>query len=144
MTTENTTVNNPGDTAVNAGPGRALHITLWILQGLLAAFFAFASAAPKLFGQSDAVEGFALIGAGDWFRVFIGAVELAGAIGLVIPHLSGLAAIGLALLMIGAAYTNAVVVDGHWPVSTPLILLALFVFIAWGRRDRTRALLSRR
>ncbi|MEV2221520.1 DoxX family protein [Nocardia vinacea] len=79
----------------------------------------------------------------DWFRYFVGAVELAGAIGLVIPRLSGLAAIGLSLTMIGAAYTNAFVVDGYWPVYTPLILLVLFVFIAWGRRDETKRLFGR-
>lgn len=124
-------------------PGRALNITLWILQGLLAAFFAFASAAPKLVGHSSAVEGFDLIGAGDWFMYFVGALELAGAIGLLIPRLSGLAAIGLALLMIGAAYTNAFVIDGHYPVYTPLILLALFGFVAWGRRHTVKALFSR-
>lgn len=127
---------------VSAGPGRALNITLWVLQGLLAAFFAFASAAPKLLGQSDTVEGFEVLGAGDWFRYFIGAVELAGAIGLVIPRLSGLAAIGLSVVMIGAAYTNAFIVDGYWPVSTPLILLVFVVFIAWGRRDQTRRLFT--
>ncbi|WP_329414991.1 DoxX family protein [Nocardia vinacea] len=136
MTAENTA-------EVGAGPGRSLNISLWVLQGLLAAFFAFASATPKLIGESSAVEGFDLIGAGDWFRYFVGAVELAGAIGLVIPRLSGLAAIGLSLTMIGAAYTNAFVVDGYWPVYTPLILLVLFVFIAWGRRDETKWLFGR-
>ncbi|GAB3232306.1 DoxX family protein [Glycomyces halotolerans] len=138
-TTEHTT----DAEAIRVGPGRALNIVLWVLQGLLAAFFAVASAAPKLFGEASAVEGFELIGAGDWFIYFVGAVELAGAIGLVIPRLSGLAAIGLSLVMIGAAYTNAFVVDGHWPVSTPLILLVFTVFIAWGRQDRTRRLFSR-
>ncbi|WP_026923655.1 DoxX family protein [Glycomyces arizonensis] len=136
MTTESTA------TAV-AKPGRALNIVLWVLQGFLGAFFVFASAAPKLLGQSDAVEGFDLIGAGDWFRIFVGLLELAGGVGLVIPRLSGLAAIGLALLMIGAAYTNAFIVDGYFPVATPLILLVFFVFIAWGRRAETRRLLTR-
>ncbi|WP_433523628.1 DoxX family protein [Nocardia pseudovaccinii] len=136
MTAENTA-------EVGAGPGRSLNISLWVLQGLLAAFFAFASATPKLIGESSAVEGFELIGAGDWFRYFVGAVELAGAIGLVIPRLSGLAATGLSLTMVGAAYTNAFVIDGYWPVYTPLILLVLFVFIAWGRRDETKRLFDR-
>lgn len=110
----------------------------------MAAFFAFASAAPKLSGESSAVEGFDVIGAGQWFRYFIGIVELAGAIGLVIPRLSGLAAIGLALLMVGAAYTNAFIIDGYFPVITPLILLVLFVFVAWGRRYTVRELFKPR
>lgn len=139
MTTEKTTES----TTAGDKPGRALNITLWILQGLLAAFFVVASAAPKLVGQSDAVEGFEVLGGGDWFRIFIGVVELAGGIGLVIPRLAGLAATGLGLLMIGAAYTNAFIVDGYWPVSTPLILLVLVAFIAWGRRDKTLALFTK-
>ncbi|WP_100444005.1 DoxX family protein [Glycomyces xiaoerkulensis] len=138
MSTDSTT----GPTGT-ARPGRALNITLWIFQGLLAAFFAIASAAPKLFSESAAVEGFEVIGAGQWFRYFVGALELAGAIGLVIPRLSGLAAIGLSLLMIGAAYTNAFVIDGHFPVITPLILLVFTAFIAWGRRGTTKALFER-
>ena len=123
--------------------GRALNVVLWVLQVILGLFIVVASSAPKLFGQSDAVEGFELIGGGDWFRIFVGVVELAGGIGLLIPRLAGLAAIGLSLLMIGAAYTNAFIVDGHWPVATPLSLLAFFAFIAWGRRERTLALLTR-
>lgn len=126
-----------------ARPGRALNIALWILQALLAAFFAFASSAPKLLGESSTVEGFDVIGAGQWLRYLAGAAELAGAIGLVVPRLSGLAAIGLSLLMIGAAYTNAFVIDGHYPVVTPLILLVLCAFIAWGRRDQTKRLFTR-
>ncbi|WP_026931448.1 DoxX family protein [Glycomyces tenuis] len=133
----------PENTTAGARPGRALNITLWILQGVLGAFFVIASAAPKLFGQSDAVEGFEVLGAGDWFRILIGVLELAGGIGLVVPRLSGLAAIGLGLLMIGAAYTNAFIVDGYWPVATPLILLVIVAFIAWGRRGETRRLFTR-
>ncbi|GAB4003860.1 hypothetical protein GCM10029992_47200 [Glycomyces albus] len=126
-----------------ARPGRALDITLWILQALLAAFFAFASSAPKLLGESSTVEFFDVIGAGQWLRYFTGAAELAGAIGLVIPRLSGLAAIGLSLLMIGAASTNAFIIDGQYHVITPLILLVLCAFIAWGRRGQTGRLLGR-
>lgn len=123
-------------TTANEGPSRALHITLWILQGLLGAFMIFASAAPKLFGHESTVASFDLIGWGDWFVYFVGAVELAGGIGLLIPRLSGLAAIGLSLLMVGAAVFNATTLD--FPVFTPLILLALFVFIAWGRWYQTK------
>lgn len=122
----------------NDGPARGLHITLWIIQGLVGAFIIVASASPKLIGHESAAVGFDTIGWGDWFMYFIGAVELAGGVGLLIPRLSGLAAIGLSLLMVGAAIFNATVLD--YPVVTPLILLALFAFIAWGRRYQTRRL----
>jgi len=128
---------------LTAKPGRVLNIALWTLQGFLAVFFVAASATPKLLGLYGTVEDFALLGAGDWFRIFVGAVELAGGIGLVVPRLSGLAATGLGLLMVGAAYTNAFIMDGHWPVATPLILLPFFVLIAWGRRGETVRLFDR-
>jgi uncharacterized membrane protein len=137
MTANDSTVN---DTVLavttNDGPGRALNITLWILQGLLAAFFIVASATPKLIGHESAAEGFDLIGWGDWFMYAVGALELAGGVGLLIPRLSGLAAIGLSLLMIGAAIFNATILN--FPVITPLILLVLFAFVAWGRWYQTK------
>lgn len=129
--TENTTT---------ARPGRGLHITLWVLQILLAGFMIAASGFPKVIGHESAAEGFDLIGWGDWFMYLVGALEIAGGIGLLVPRLSGLAAIGLSLLMVGAAIFNATILD--YPVYTPLILLVLFVFIAWGRRYQTGLLLS--
>lgn len=121
-------------------PGRVLHVTLWVLQALLAAFMIIASGVPKLFAVEAAAEGFDLIGWGDWFMYLIGVLEVAGGIGLVIPRLSGLAATCLGLLMIGAAIFNATILD--YPVYTPLLLLVLFAVIAWGRRYETRRFFS--
>jgi uncharacterized membrane protein YphA (DoxX/SURF4 family) len=119
-----------------AGPGKALSITTWVFQILLGAFMIVASGAPKLFGVEAAAEGFDTIGWGDWFMYFVGALEVAGGIGLFIPRVSGLAAGGLGLLMIGAAIFNAALLD--FPVVTPLILLVLFAGIAWVRRNQTQ------
>ncbi|MDA1359477.1 DoxX family protein [Glycomyces luteolus] len=119
-----------------AGPGRALGITTWVFQILLGAFMIVASGAPKLFGAEAAAEGFDLIGWGDWFMYLVGALEIAGGVGLLIPRVSGLAAIGLSLLMVGAAIFNVAILD--FPVLTPLILLALFAGVAWVRRHQTR------
>ncbi|MCT2277864.1 DoxX family protein [Micromonospora chalcea] len=83
------------------------------------------------------------MGAAPWFRYLIGLVELAGGIGLLVPRLAGLAAVGLALLMIGAAVTQAFILDGGALVLTPVVLFFLFVFIAWGRRDSIGRLLRR-
>jgi hypothetical protein len=46
-------------------------------------------------------------------------LELAGAIGLVIPVLAGLAALGLTALLIGATYTQLVVLDAPAYSLTP-------------------------
>ena len=134
MATEDTVL----ATTTTDGPGRSLHLTLWILQALLAAFFIVASAAPKLVGHESAAVGFDRIGWGDWFMYAIGVLELAGGVGLLIPRLSGLAAIGLSLLMVGAAIFNATILD--FPVFTPLLLLVFFAFISWGRWYQTKRL----
>lgn len=116
---------------------------LWTAQILVGVFFVVASAAPKLVGESYAVWMFAEIGAGDWFRYLVGALELAGGIGLLVPRLAGLAAAGLVGLMIGAAYTQVAVFDAPATTVTPIVLGAVCAAIAWARRDGIRALVGR-
>ena len=114
---------------------RARIITLWLLQVLLA--FQFAGGGwLKLSGAPEMVELFDAIGAGQWLRVVVGALELAGAIGLVIPRLAGLAALGLSGLLVGASATNLFILDAApW---LPIGLLLLSALIAWGRWPQTR------
>ena len=132
-------------TATTAGPSRrAVHRTLWTVQILMGVFFVVASAVPKLIGEPYAVEIFDQIGAGQWFRYLVGALELAGGIGLMVPRLVGPAAVGLMGLMIGAAYTQAVVLDAPVMVTTPAILFAVLAVIAYGRRESIAAWLPRR
>ncbi|MDQ5809836.1 MAG: DoxX family protein [Actinomycetota bacterium] len=120
---------------------RTLGIALWVLQALLALQFAMAGLA-KVFGSPAMVEMFAIIGIGQWFRYVVGALELAGAVGVLIPWLSGLAALGLVGLMAGATLTNVLVLD-----TSPLLPIVLFVvssMVAWGRWPRTRTLFTNR
>ncbi|PZS26389.1 MAG: DoxX family protein [Pseudonocardiales bacterium] len=114
----------------------ALHKTLWVVQILMAVFFLVAAAGPKLAGQQYAVQMFDQIGAGQWLRYFVGVCELAGAIGLMIPRLTALAATGLTALMAGAIITNVVVLDDPVMAITPAVLLAVFAWVAWSRRPR--------
>ena len=120
--------------------GRALSIALWVLQVLLALQFLMAGFL-KVGGNPAMVEMFATIGVGQWFRYLVGALEIAGAVGVLIPRLSGLAALGLVCLMAGAAITNVAVL-GTGPLL-PLVLLLVSALVAWGRRERTAALLGR-
>lgn len=115
------------------GTLRAVGITVRVLQILLAVFFAVASASPKLVGHTSASESFGKIGFGDWFMYAVGALELAGAVALLIPALCGLAALALGGLMIGAFITQLAVFDGQ-NAATPLILLVPLMAIAWARR----------
>lgn len=118
--------------------GRALSATLWGMQVLLAAFFLLAAAGPKLLGEPLAVDMFAQIGVGQWLRYLVGVLELAGAIGLLVPRLAGLAALGLVGLMVGAALTQVFVFGSAVMALTPAILIALFGFVAWGRWPQIR------
>jgi putative oxidoreductase len=132
------------DTTTASAPrlGRGANIALLALQVLLGLFFVVASAAPKLLGQQTAVDMFDDIGAGQWFRYFVGVLELAGGIGLMIPRLAGLAAVGLIIVMIGATLTNLFLLGAPATTITPVILAALLAVIAWFRRDRIRELIS--
>ena len=113
---------------------RSGHRALWVLQILMGVFFVVASAAPKLWGDPYAVQIFTDIGAGQWFRYVVGAIELAGGIGLMVPRLAGPAAVGLMGLMIGAGYTQAVVLDAPGMIVSPVVFFVLAAVIAWGRR----------
>jgi len=121
---------------------RAVTVALWVGQLAFAAMFAFA-ATPKLLGDPTTVASFNEIGLGQWFRYLTGACELAGAVGLLIPRLSGLAALGLAGVMVGATVTNLFLLPGMAAAAiVTVILCALFLLIARGRRAETRAVLA--
>jgi uncharacterized membrane protein YphA (DoxX/SURF4 family) len=115
-------------------------IALWVVQVLLATAF-LVSGATKLSQPKEK-----LVGKMAWMEDFsqptvriIGALEVLGAIGIVLPELTGLlpwltplAALGLALTMIGAALTHLrrAEYDG---IAVTTVLLVLAVFVAYGR-----------
>jgi putative oxidoreductase len=126
-----------------ARPRRLTSTLLWAAQILLAVFFVFVAAGPKLKGGHQAVQEFGLIGAGQWLRYFVGTAELAGAIGLLTPWLAGLAAAGLAANMAGATIINATVLHHttYGPnVRLTLILCAVSGLLAYGRRQQIKGL----
>jgi uncharacterized membrane protein YphA (DoxX/SURF4 family) len=118
----------------------ANHFALWALQVLLALVFAMAGLA-KVGGDPAMVEMFATIGIGQWFRYAVGALEIAGAVGVLTPRLSGLAALGLLCLMVGATAANVFVL-GASPFL-PLVLLLVSVLVARGRWPQIRSLAGR-
>lgn len=123
----------------SAAPARARVVTvvLWTAQIALAVFFIAASGAPKLLGAAQAVDSFTQIGVGQWFRYLVGALEVAGGVGLLVPRLAGLAAYGLALLTVGAAITQAFVLGEPSLAVFPLVLAVIFAVIGWLRSHRT-------
>lgn len=81
------------------------------------------------------------VGAGQWLRYVVGGLEVAGALGVLVPRLSGLAALGIAALMAGAAVTSVFVL-GVSPV-VPLALMVVAGLVAWFRRASVQALFPR-
>ncbi|WP_216590893.1 DoxX family protein [Streptomyces brasiliscabiei] len=113
--------------------GKGARISLRALQIVLALFYAFASALPKLIAHPSAVESFDTLGWGSAGMYTIGALELAGAVGLLIPVLAPVAAVSLSALMVGAFITQITAFDGEY-AATPLILIVPLALIAWVRR----------
>ncbi|MFD5740236.1 DoxX family protein [Streptomyces massasporeus] len=120
--------------------GRRARIALRALQVLLALFYAVASALPKLIGHASAAESFERLGWGSAGMYTIGALELAGAIALLIPVLQSVAAMALSALMVGAFVVQIAVFDGQF-AATPLILIVPLALIAWARRGHNADLL---
>lgn len=130
-------------TPLPAAGNRAVATTFVVLRVLVALMFVVASAGPKFFGETYAVQIFTEIGAGQWLRYLTGLLELAGGIGLLVPRLVVPAALGLVGLMIGAGATQVVILDNPAGVIAPIILGVLCGLIAWYYRASLRTLLSR-
>lgn len=119
--------------------GRGSRVALRVVQVLLALFFALASALPKLIGHSSAADTFAEMGWGDAGMYAIGALELAGAVALVVPVLQSVAATALSALMVGAFVVQLTYFDGA-NAATPLVLLVPLLVIARARRGHNQEL----
>ncbi len=117
-----------------------MNTILWILQILVALVFLVTGAAKvlipkdKLKGKMSWVED-----APESTAKIIGGLEILGAVGLILPALTGilpwltpLAAVGLMLTMIGAIATH-VRLSEYSHLAVPIILLVLAAFIAYGR-----------
>lgn len=113
----------PTARATHAAKGLGPRRSAWrVAEILLAVVFLFA-AIPKLAGVHTSVQMFDQIGAGQWLRYFVGIAEAAGAIGLFVPRLAGLAAAGLATDMFGASVINVVVLSSGGVVVTVLLCI---------------------
>ncbi|SDW27071.1 DoxX-like family protein [Amycolatopsis xylanica] len=115
------------------------NVVLWVLQVALAAYIIYSG--YTLFGDNY-VKKFDEIGFGQWLRYVTGVLEIAGGLGLLIPRLCGLAALGLVGVMAGAVGTELFLLAKGGPML-PAILLAAAAVIAWFRRDTIKALVSR-
>ena len=112
----------------------------WALQGIVAAAFVAAGSA-KLAGVPYMVELFNQIGAGQWFRIITGVVEVTGAIALVFPGLASIGALWIGGTMVFAVATHLFIL--HTSPVPAIVLGLLNALIVYLRRDELVALLHR-
>jgi hypothetical protein len=133
-----TTATTTTGTLAGRRPGVA-RIALRVLQGLIVVAYLY-SAWSKLSADPQAVAGFAVLGIGDTGRIVIGIVEAAGAIGLLIPRLQGLAASCLVAWMIGATVVTLFAIP--LLAIVPAAYLVAVAILAYGLRANTAALVA--
>jgi len=119
---------------------KIINVVLWVLQIGAAGMFLMVGFL-KLSGDPQLVGLFKAIGLGQWFRYLTGTLEVAGATLLLIPRTSGLGALMLAGVMVGAVVTHVFIVGGS-PLMA-IILLVVTSIVAWGRRQRAMNRLAR-
>ena len=119
----------------NSKSSRA-NVTLWIIQGVLAAVFLFAGGMKLVMPIEALTKDIALPAL---FLRSIGVVETLGALGLILPgvfrirpELTSLAAAGLVCIMIGATGVTLAVM-GAAATVVPVVVGILAAFVAYGR-----------
>ncbi len=119
-----------------------MNTVLWIVQGILAMVFLMAGMMKLRTPKEEMAEKM------PWVEDFsqgqirgIGFLEVMGALGLILPMLTGIlpvltayAAIGLALTMVGAFLTHVRRKDPMVPMGMMNVMLfAMSAFVAYGR-----------
>jgi uncharacterized membrane protein YphA (DoxX/SURF4 family) len=117
-----------------------MNIALWIAQALLAVMFLMAGVL-KTFQTAKAKEQLPWAqNRSDAFVRFVGTSELLGALGLILPLITGilpwltpLAAIGLAIIQLLAIFTEHLPKKEYNVIPMNIVMLALALFIVVGR-----------
>ena len=119
-----------------------MNIAVWIASVLLAAAYLFVGGMKLLTPRERLAENPSMAGAAEALSAtsikLIGGVEVAGALGLILPWLTGIApiltpaaAVGLALLQVGAAVFHGRRAEyKQWPVNAVFLSLAIFIAAA--------------
>ena len=117
--------------------GRKLEVVLWTIQTVLALLFAFAGVMKLVVMSADMLEQQS--GMDGTFLQFIGLCEALGALGLILPGLfrirpglTGVAAAGLVVIMIGATVLTAGD-QGPMAAVVPFVTGILSTVVAWYR-----------
>ena len=120
------------------------NIGLWTAQILLALAFGMAGFLKTLTPIADlgVMMNWVTVTPG-WLVRFIGIAELAGALGMILPAgtrilpwLTPLAALGFVVIQLLAIGTHASLGETATTLPINLVLLALALFVVWGRRRK--------
>lgn len=120
-----------------------MNVSLWIVTGLLALVFLLAGSNKVILPK----DKLAAAPGGAWVEDFdrgtlrtIGTLEILAVVGLILPAvldiapiLVPLAAVGLALVMVGAIITRLRRREAPTAVLLNVAYLAMAIFVAWGR-----------
>lgn len=113
---------------------RVFNLTLWVLQSFLSLSFLYFGLCKfnphEIFWHAL----FARIGAGPWFRLFSGGLEVACAVLLLLPKTSSAAAALLACAMAAAALVHLFLLRDSLGFIFPGFMLLLLLAVAYGRR----------
>ena len=117
-----------------------MNTALWIAQILLVGMYGMAGA-MKTFKTAKAKEQFPWAkNRSDEYVRFVGISELLGALGLILPIITGilpwltvLAAVGLALIQLLAIFTEHLPKKEYNIIPMNIVLLALSAFVVIGR-----------
>ena len=112
------------------------NVWLWVLQVLLAVFFAAASGAPKWLLPPDVLAQNMAIELPRAFVLFIGACEILGAIGLLVQRTTRVAAVCLVALTL-CATTYQLLANQPGSAVFALVMGALCALVVYGRRGRS-------
>ncbi len=84
----------------------------------------------KVTASEEMVQAFSLFGLPDWFRIAVGCIEIIGGILLILPFMTGCAAFGLSIIMIGAVSCHVMFtpLSQGIPAMTMIMLLS-YVFL---------------
>jgi uncharacterized membrane protein YphA (DoxX/SURF4 family) len=118
-----------------------MNVALWVVQAALAVAFLF-TGGNKILRSKDALAKLGMTFVEDFSAMsvkLIGAAEVLGALGLILPRATGIApvltpiaAVGLAIIMIGAAVTHLRRKESK-AVGPNVLLFVLAAFVAVGR-----------
>ena len=108
---------------------------LWAFKLLVGLVFT-AAATAKITGVPMMVQEFHVIGFGQWFRYFTGAVEVGSVVLMLIPATSRFGALGLVAVCFGALFVQAAILHGD--VVHVFVLMAASGLLAWNGFTRAR------